>query len=38
LATGCGLIGRKAAGSMNGVVYRTGQSQFYVLVDLAQHR
>jgi hypothetical protein len=29
LGTGCGLIGRKAAGSMNGVVYWMGQSQFY---------
>lgn len=31
LANGCGLIGRKAAGSMNGVVYWMGQSQFYKL-------
>tara|TARA_R110002126_G_scaffold22446_7_gene80049 strand:- start:10575 stop:13328 length:2754 start_codon:yes stop_codon:yes gene_type:complete len=31
LGTGCGLIGRKAAGSMNGVVYWMGQSQFYRL-------
>ena len=29
LSNGCGLIGRKAAGSMNGVVYWMGQSQFY---------
>lgn len=31
LGTGCGLIGRKAAGSMGGVVYWMGQSQFYRL-------
>jgi len=31
IATGCGLIGRKAAGSYNGVVYWMGQSQFYML-------
>jgi hypothetical protein len=31
LGTGCGLVGRKAAGSMNGVVYWMGQSQFYRL-------
>jgi len=31
LGTGCGLIGRKAAGSMNGLVYWMGQSQFYRL-------
>jgi hypothetical protein len=31
LGTGCGLIGRKAAGSMNGVVYWMGQSQFFKL-------
>ena len=31
LGTGCGLIGRKASGSMNGVVYWMGQSQFYRL-------
>ena len=31
LGTGCGLIGRKAAGSVNGVVYWMGQSQFYRL-------
>lgn len=31
LGTGCGLIGRKAAGSMNGVVYWMGQSQFFRL-------
>jgi hypothetical protein len=31
LGTGCGLVGRKAAGSVNGVVYWMGQSQFYKL-------
>jgi hypothetical protein len=31
LGTGCGLIGRKAAGSMNDVVYWMGQSQFFRL-------
>lgn len=31
LGTGCGLIGRKAAGSLNGVVYWMGPSQFYRL-------
>lgn len=31
LGNGCGLIGRKAAGSMNGVVYWMGQSQFFKL-------
>ena len=31
LGTGCGLIGRKAAGSMNGIVYWMGQSQFFKL-------
>ena len=31
LGTGCGLIGRKAAGSVNGVVYWMGQSQFFRL-------
>jgi hypothetical protein len=31
IGTGCGLIGRKAAVSMNGVVYWMGQSQFYHL-------
>ena len=31
LGTGCGLIGRKAAGSMSGTVYWMGQSQFYKL-------
>jgi hypothetical protein len=31
LGTGCGLIGRKAAGSVSGVVYWMGQSQFYRL-------
>jgi hypothetical protein len=29
ISTGCGLIGRKAAGTMNGVVYWMSQSQFY---------
>lgn len=31
IGTGCGLIGRKAAGSRNGVVYWMSQSQFYML-------
>lgn len=31
LGTGCGLIGRKAAGSMNGVIYWMGPSQFFRL-------
>lgn len=31
IGVGCGLIGRKAAGSMNGVVYWMGQSQFFKL-------
>jgi hypothetical protein len=31
LGNGCGLIGRKAAGSMNGVVYWMGPSQFFRL-------
>jgi hypothetical protein len=31
IGTGCGLIGRKAGGSKNGVVYWMGQSQFYML-------
>jgi len=31
LGTGCGLIGRKAAASIGGVVYWMGQSQFYML-------
>jgi len=31
IGTGCGLVGRKAAGSMNGVVYWMGQSQFFRL-------
>ena len=31
LGTGCGLIGRKAAASVGGVVYWMGQSQFYRL-------
>lgn len=29
IGSGCGLIGRKAAGAMNGVVYWMGQSQFF---------
>jgi hypothetical protein len=29
VATGCGLIGRKAAGSMAGVIYWMSQSQFF---------
>jgi hypothetical protein len=29
LGTGCGLIGRKAAGSLNGTIYWMGQSQFF---------
>lgn len=31
LGNGCGLIGRKAAASMNGITYWMGQSQFYSL-------
>lgn len=31
LGTGCGLIGRRAAASVNGVVYWMGQSQFFKL-------
>lgn len=31
IGTGCGLIGRKAAASMNGVIYWMSQSQFFVL-------
>ena len=31
VGTGCGLIGRKAAASMGGVVYWMGQSQFFKL-------
>ena len=31
LGTGCGLIGRKAAASVNGVVYWMGANQFYRL-------
>jgi hypothetical protein len=31
LGTGCGLIGRKAATSLNGVVYWMSQSQFFVM-------
>ena len=30
IGTGCGLIGRKAAASIGGVVYWMGQSQFYM--------
>lgn len=31
VGTGCGLIGRKAAAAMNGIVYWMSQSQFYRL-------
>jgi len=31
VGTGCGLIGQKAAGTLNGSVYWMGPSQFYVL-------
>jgi hypothetical protein len=31
IAVGCGLIGRKASGTFNGVVYWMGQSQFFQL-------
>jgi hypothetical protein len=31
IGTGCGLIGRKAAASFNGIVYWMGYSQFYIL-------
>lgn len=31
IGTGCGLIGRKAAASMGGIVYWMGQSQFFKL-------
>jgi len=31
IGTGCGLIGQKACGSMNGVVYWMGRSQFYMM-------
>lgn len=31
LGTGCGLVGRKAAGTVSGVVYWMGASQFYRL-------
>lgn len=31
IGTGCGLIGRKAAASLNGAVYWMGQSQFFSL-------
>jgi hypothetical protein len=33
IGTGCGLIGRKAAGSQAGVVYWMGPSNFYALND-----
>lgn len=33
LGTGCGMIGRKAAGSFNNVVYWMGQSQFFQLAS-----
>lgn len=33
IGTGCGLIGRKAAASFNGVVYWMGPSQFYTLAS-----
>ncbi len=33
LGTGCGLVGRKAASSMGGVVYWMGQSQFFRLAN-----
>jgi hypothetical protein len=33
VATGCGLIGRKAAASANGVVYWMGPSQFFSLTS-----
>lgn len=31
IGTGCGLIGRKAAASVNGIVYWMGASQFFML-------
>ena len=31
IGTGCGCIGHRAAGSMNGIVYWMGQSQFFKL-------
>ena len=31
IGAGCGLIGRKAAASLNGIVYWMGQAQFYTL-------
>ena len=31
IGTGCGLIGRKAAASINGIVYWMGASQFFML-------
>jgi hypothetical protein len=31
IGTGCGLIARKAAASMNGVIYWMGQSQFFMM-------
>jgi len=33
IAVGCGLIGRKAAGVFNGVVYWMGQTQFFVFAN-----
>jgi len=33
IGSGCGLIGRKAAASINGVVYWMGPSQFFSLTD-----
>lgn len=33
IGTGCGLIGRKAAGTINGEVYWMGPSQFFKLSD-----
>jgi hypothetical protein len=33
IAVGCGMIGRKAAGTFNGVVYWMGQSQFFSLAN-----
>lgn len=33
LGNGCGLIGRKAAAAMGGIVYWMGQSQFYRLAN-----
>lgn len=36
LGSGCGLIGRKAAASLNGVTYWMGASQFFMLGDGVQ--